>query len=349
MGDGLNDLSGEGLLVSVVLCRCNPSGDVLAKTLSSLSVQTWPIACWELILVDNSSDPPLSPNDLLAFHSNARCIREPRQGKVFVMVRGTRAAAADLMIAVDDDSPLEADYLEVALRTHQAYPALGAFGAGTITPLYEAKPPQWVDEVSGLLAIRTLASPVISRDMTGGRCRPWGLGLCITRSVAQAWISWCECNLGRLLAVNSRKAKGLEDDLFSICAVWLGLYYGIFPELRINHVIPSSRIDEGYLTDLARGHGYSHAQLAVISGLSLQNPDPPASVKVAIALLAGFQLHGARVECSRLRSQLAEPIVLRHVRRAKDSGWREAIRDYHSQGLIPWKAALGPSPDLAQG
>lgn len=344
MGDGLNDLSGGELLVSVVLCSYNPSGDVLAKTLASLSVQTLPIARWELILVDNNSDPPLSPNELLSFHPNARCVREPRQGKVFAMVRGIRAATADLMITVDDDSPLEADYLEIALRTHQAHPALGAFGAGTIIPLYESKPPQWFSEVSCLLAIRTLTSPVISRDMTGGRYRPWGLGLCITRSVAQAWVSWCECNLDSLLAVNSRKATGLEDDLFSMCAVRLGLCYGIFPDLRITHVIHSSRIDEGYLTELARDHGYSHAQLAVISGLSLQNPDPPASLKVATALLAGFRLHGARVECSRLLSQLAEPIVLRQVRRAKDSGWREAIRDYHSQGLIPWKAALVRHP-----
>ena len=44
MGDGLNDLSGGELLVSVVLCSYNPSGDVLAKTLASLSVQTLPIA-----------------------------------------------------------------------------------------------------------------------------------------------------------------------------------------------------------------------------------------------------------------------------------------------------------------
>jgi glycosyltransferase involved in cell wall biosynthesis len=335
--------------ISVVLCTFNPSRDVLKRTLSALAAQTFTVDCWELILVDNNSDPPLSPVDFLGFHPNSRCIREPKQGKVFALIKGICAAAAELIISVDDDSPLEPDYLEVAFRIHQSRPELGAFGAGTISPLYETEPPRWFAEVSGLLAIRTLSSPAISDAMTGSFFRPWGLGLCITRPVAQAWVSWCACNLGSLPAVSGRKATGLEDDLFSILAVWIGLRYGVFPELRIRHLIPSSRLGVGYLMAMARGHGYSHAQLSMICGLPLQNPDPPASLKVAIALLLGFRFRYARVEFSRLRSQFSEPLPVRQVRREKDSGWKEAIRDYQIHGLLPWKDGWEQPPDHAPG
>jgi hypothetical protein len=247
-------------------------------------------------------------------------------------------------MTVDDDSPLESDYLEAAYRIHQAHPELGAFGAGIISPLYEATPPEWFADVSGLLALRAVPSPSVSNAMKGGMYRPWGLGLCITRSVAQAWLSWCEDNLGSLLAIKGRKATGLEDDLFSLCAVWIGLFYGVFPELRIGHVIPPSRLEENYLKAMARDHGYSHAQLSIISNLSLQNPDPPASLKVAIALLVGFRFPLARQEFSRWRSQLTEPLLVRQVRLEKDDGWKEAIRDYQSQGLLPWKGPRNPLP-----
>jgi hypothetical protein len=45
--------------LSVVLCTWNPRGDIVARVLAALAEQTLPADAWELIVVDNASNPPV--------------------------------------------------------------------------------------------------------------------------------------------------------------------------------------------------------------------------------------------------------------------------------------------------
>jgi hypothetical protein len=50
-----------------------------------------------------------------------------------------------------------------------------------------------------------------------------------------------------------------EDDLFSWAAVRDGLGFGVFPELRMKHLISAGRLKREYFVRLLRGHSYSHS------------------------------------------------------------------------------------------
>jgi glycosyltransferase involved in cell wall biosynthesis len=317
-------------LISVVICTYNPRIEYLSQTLDSLQNQSLPLADWELILVDNNSSTSLKDSYLLNWHPNARWLHELKRGKLYALMKGISSSKAQLIITIDDDCLPDADYFETALSIHQSHPNLGAFGAGTILPLYERVPPHWFEEISGLLAIRKTNKAEIS-DAIREDNRPWGLGLCVTRIVAQAWLDWCINDCDQALVLCGRKATALEDDLFSIFAVWLGMSFGIFPELQISHIIPSSRLCMDYLTSMAYDNGYSHAQMAFFTNQSHLNSDRPASLKAALVLLMKLKPGLASIEMHRFITQLSDSKPRRQLRAAREQGWMKAVQDYRSR------------------
>jgi hypothetical protein len=52
------------------------------------------------------------------------------------------------------------------------------------------------------------------------------------------------------------------DDVFSRVAAEVGLHFGVFPELRITHLISAGRLNQHYLLRLIHDHALSHCVLA---------------------------------------------------------------------------------------
>ena len=93
-----------------------------------------------VLFIDNASEPALASRWDISWHPNARHIRENELGLAAARQRGMAEAASDLLIFVDDDNILAADYLTEALKIKRDWPTLGTWGSGTIVPEFEQQP-----------------------------------------------------------------------------------------------------------------------------------------------------------------------------------------------------------------
>src|SRR5882724_1632506 len=126
--------------ISVIICTHNPRENYLRRVLDALRAQTLPLADWELLLVDNASEKPLAGRIDLSWHPNARHLREEKTGKTHALLRGIAGFTGELLVIVDDDNVLRADYLQTCLKVAADYPWLGAW-SGSCIPEFETEPP----------------------------------------------------------------------------------------------------------------------------------------------------------------------------------------------------------------
>lgn len=248
--------------ISVIVCTHNPRNDYLSRTLDALARQTLPREKWELVVVDNASDQPLAVSVDLSWHARARHVREDQIGLTPARLRGIAESSAGLLVFVDDDNVLASDYLERAAVIHASYAFLGAFGAGVIDPEFEAKPRDELGSWLSLLALRTIPTIRWSNNASDAGSIPWGAGLCVTRAIADLYRQ----AVARLevTAMLDRKAERLfsgGDDLFSWTAASVGRGFGIFPELRVLHLISATRLTRHYFLRLVEDHAFSAAVL----------------------------------------------------------------------------------------
>ncbi|MGH9666275.1 MAG: glycosyltransferase family A protein, partial [Bryobacteraceae bacterium] len=127
--------------ISVILATYHPRLDLLHWTLEALKRQTINRAEFEVVIVDNGSNPPLEAAAFWCDGSPAlRMIREARSGLVHARIAGAAEARAAVMVFVDDDNALDADYLAQALRIAAEEPSIGCFG-GIARPVFEGRQP----------------------------------------------------------------------------------------------------------------------------------------------------------------------------------------------------------------
>jgi len=248
--------------LSVIVCSHNPRADFLRRTLAGLRAQTLALARWEFILVDNASDQPLVTEWDLSWHPNARHVREEKKGLTPARLRGIREAKGDLLLFVDDDNELAPDFLSETIRVATEYPYLGVFGAGVLVPEFEVEPPPELKDRVRMLALRTVSEVVWSGNPRDFSCMPFGAGMCVTRQVGLAYERLLDA-LG-VSDVVDRQGQRLfsgGDDLFSWAAAGIGLGFGLFPRLRLTHLIGASRLELPYFLRLTHDHIYSHAVL----------------------------------------------------------------------------------------
>lgn len=245
-------------MISVILPTRNPHRGRLDRTLAGLAAQSLPRDEWELLVVDNGSEPPLAPNLGSRFTGPMpRVVVEPAPGLTPARLAGIREARGEVLVFVDDDNVLAPDYLAVVARHFAAKPALAAAG-GTVLPEWEAPPPPWSAEFHGLLALRDLGR--VERIARGGPNVAWpefapvGAGLVVRSTAARAYAAAVAGDPRRrsLDRHGSSLASGGDNDLV-FTALHAGGDIAYLPELSLTHLIPASRLDPGYLARLNRG------------------------------------------------------------------------------------------------
>src|SRR5271155_1279672 len=107
--------------ISIILC-CHNSVARLPETFRHLSEQRIPAGLtWEILVIDNGStdDTPKLVQEFAASNprSAVRLAHEPRLGQGYARQRGISEAAHDIILFVDDDNWLGADYLEILAVT----------------------------------------------------------------------------------------------------------------------------------------------------------------------------------------------------------------------------------------
>ena len=107
------------LPVSVIMPCYRTPAPVLERTLAALEGQTWPRELFEVVIVDDGSEPPLAPPPSPL---NVRVVRQQRRGFGIARARntGVRAAAHGIILFLDGDSLPEAGWLAAHARWHHA-------------------------------------------------------------------------------------------------------------------------------------------------------------------------------------------------------------------------------------
>jgi glycosyltransferase involved in cell wall biosynthesis len=242
---------------SVIICAHNPRSEYLRRALDGLRRQTLPCERWELLLIDNASNSDLSTEFDVAWHPNGRHIAENELGLASARRRGMREASSDLLIFVDDDNVLDPDYLWQAVKIKHDWPILAVWGSGRIIPEFEQQPLPQLKGYLGYLALREVESPRWTNVMPVKDATPWGAGFCVRARVAAAYQESCQQSAIRVTGRRGDALLSGEDVEVSFVACNLGFGVGIFPELRLTHLIPKERVMADYLVRVVEGTHFS--------------------------------------------------------------------------------------------
>ena len=110
------------LPVSVIV-PCFEAPDALALTLAGLAGQDWPRKLFEVVIVDDGSEPPLEiPALPVSAPLDVKLVRQERRGFGLARARnaGARAAAHPILVFLDGDVIAEAGLLAAHARWHHA-------------------------------------------------------------------------------------------------------------------------------------------------------------------------------------------------------------------------------------
>lgn len=321
----LNDPS-QALTLVVVICTHDPQSDQLERTLNSLREQDLPSDRWQLLIVDNASGNGVLDRIDVGWHPRSSIVRESRLGLTMARIRGITETTSDLILFVDDDNELARDYLSQVLTIATRAPQLGVFGAGVLEPEFEVAPGSDLLPYTTMLALRTVPMAKWSNDPQD-TCIPWGAGMVVRRAVAQEYakLIMADPQKQRLdRAGNTLNSCG--DDEFSWVACEMGYGKGIFPELRVRHLIARSRVDRGYLLRLAEGHAFSRTFLRHLHGLKVQHAMPRPGLINSLRHLAGFRFGDAFYELHRWSSDRSRTATERAFDEAKRQGIERFFR-----------------------
>jgi len=247
---------------SVIICSHNPRRRYLERVLDSVRAQTYPKDKWELILVDNASSEPIAKGCDLSWHPRGRHVFESELGLASARHCGIRESAGRLLIFVDDDNVLASDYVAQAMLIADERQFLGAWGSGSIDAEFEVEPASHLHSLLPWLAVRHVDRPVWSNVKSCTDATPFGAGLCVRRQVAEAYVDYCRTTS---IPITGRKGAslGAHED-FEICylACEAGLGMGVFPELKILHLITKERVTDEHFVRLVEGVTLSQYILA---------------------------------------------------------------------------------------
>ncbi|MCE0483875.1 MAG: glycosyltransferase family 2 protein [Methylacidiphilales bacterium] len=274
--------------ISVVICTHNPREEYLNRVLQALRGQTLPPDQWELLVVDNASKVPVASSFDLSWHPQGRMLKEEKLGKMNAWFKGISEAKGEILIFVDDDTVLDAHYLEKALEVGKEWPFIGAWG-GAISAEFETPPPAWCLIQPWRLTIVEVREEVWSNLREGFATVPCGAGLCVRREVCQRYLEWCRTHeMSYALDRIGNLVTGYGDINLVYCSFDLGMGTGQTTRLHLTHLIPASRLTLDYFLRQAEGDALSLMMFRALRGLRLEDPRLSLEQKVKLLLRKAF-------------------------------------------------------------
>jgi len=260
-------------LCSLIICTHNPDSDYFSRVLKSIREQSLSVSSYEFVIIDNKSDAGVLDAFDVSWHPHSRIIVEDELGLTAARLRGFRVTSADIIVFCDDDNVLASDYLEEAIRIANEYSFLGAWG-GTCRGEFESTLPSWGDSgFLGSIGVREIQQISWSNQLN--HCCPIGAGMVLRRCVAQAYVQKMQSSpVSRLLGRNGASLMSCEDIDLANTSIELGLGAGLFPELKLIHLIPLQRLTLAYYEKLAEGISTSSTLLRYMQGVSVGAEQP---------------------------------------------------------------------------
>jgi glycosyltransferase involved in cell wall biosynthesis len=243
------------LSCSVAICTRNPRVNYLSRVLTALREQTLPAKEWEVLLIDNGSDNPLEDLVDLSWLPISRVVHEPEPGLTSARLRAVAEVRGELIIFVDDDNVLDPSYLSECTLIAQQFPCLGAWG-GQVFPEFETPPAPGLEDLLEGLALRQFHKARWS-NYDPSTC-PYGAGLCVRASVAHRYAGLATSDpTRRSLDRRGNSLIGGGDLDLAMTSYQLGMGTGLFPRLKLLHLIPKHRVESDYLYEICVGGAYA--------------------------------------------------------------------------------------------
>ena len=240
-------------MFTLIICTYNRD-QYIYNTLKCIAENNYPAEKYEIVLVNNNSTDQ-TENECIRFQQDYpntpyRYFIEMNQGLSHARNRGIKEAKGDILLFLDDDSFIAADYLNNLERNLINHPDLVALG-GKIAPLFESgETPKWLSKWT-----LTLVSAIdLGNEITlfKGSQYPVGANMGFKKECFEKY-GLFNTALGR-----SKKnlMAGEEKDIFNRIKEDDGkIYY--FPNVKIQHVIPESRTTKKFVHKMGMGVGQS--------------------------------------------------------------------------------------------
>ncbi|RYG54586.1 MAG: glycosyltransferase family 2 protein, partial [Chitinophagaceae bacterium] len=180
----------------------------------------------------------------------------------FARLKGFLESSGAIIVMVDDDNILAADYLEQVLAIFSKNSGLGAIG-GRSLPLFEQRPPDWIGRYYSSLALRDLGDEVIisTWENTYPTAAPIGAGMGIRKAALERYIAKIQKGLSTITDRNGDSLSSGGDNDIVLEILKAGWQTGYFPQLSLQHIIPAGRTTPEYLSRLVRDSNESWVKL----------------------------------------------------------------------------------------
>lgn len=266
-------------IISACLFALNPPSDSIRYVAEALRAQTLDDSRWELVMIDNGSQPPLERTyrQDFAWHPNLRFVVEPQRGYAFCHRRAILEARSGLILFLGDDCILNPDYLESALQILEEHRDIGVLtgnivlrndriGNDSITKqIIETVYPQ--ANIKGLLKTETRTG--YTAAMRGSA------GMIVRKTVANLWLDkfWVYLSIMDKLKKGRHQFTTLRyTDLdFSMHALHNGFTIARSDQLEFVHFTSKEEVNFLHLIRLADTVGFNEQLFFARWGWDLNN------------------------------------------------------------------------------
>ncbi len=266
-----------------------------------------------------------------------RLVREDTLGKAYAIRRAAREARGNIVCLLDDDNLPAPGFAHWAVHFFDRHPAAGIIG-GKILPKWHGEPTPLVQQIAAValgMCDRGDEAFVYSGIAEG----PVGAGLCIRRDLLRRIYDDVPAvlTIGRV----GRALDAGDDTALNVCAHKLGFERWYVPEVSIQHIVDSSRMEMGYLLKLFDGIGVGQADIRILYDDRVNNR--------VIALLAGLKDALRWLNGAVLGPLIMETRVGFQRRRLDQRLVRARARRMLRHALFGWPGAAGAPSNHASG
>jgi glycosyltransferase involved in cell wall biosynthesis len=251
------------MTISIIICSYQPGALIFSRVLRAVAQLDTKGLETELILVDNNSPRPIA-EEFAALLDQIPCSRkvisETKSGLTNARMAGFKASKGEILVFFDDDNEPEPDYLQEVAAAFREFPNVGVFGPGHITVEFMGNPPKWIYFNKPYFQERHYHSPRYACAEHWMDFYPPGTGQSMRREVFSRYAAMV--NQGELSAAD-RTGKSLSsagDVQLVFEAVKLNLAAGLFPGMKLRHLIAEGKTSSSYLRRLLFGMASSYPE-----------------------------------------------------------------------------------------
>jgi glycosyltransferase involved in cell wall biosynthesis len=271
---------------SIIICSYNPTYEIFQRLLNSITNFETPSPDYEIIIVDNNSNPLISSSNyvsqFLNCHLNCKIIIEPNSGLTNARIAGIKQAKGDYIIFFDDDNEPASDYLNKLNTCIFQYPNVACWGPGQISVDYLINNyPDWLNNYKSTFQEQSIKKCIIDNQTWWQDHYPFGTGLAINKKVAFKYIYRISEGVYSLADRKGHLLSSGGDVQMVLTAISMGFFVGIHPEIRLNHLIGASKVTNRYLIQHAFGTASSNlpAHFEVFP-FSVENLGIPSNLEI---------------------------------------------------------------------